>query len=419
MPKTITPLTDAKCRAAKFNPEGGNKLFDGGGLYLEVVATGAKRWRFRFKQANGKESLVTLGEYPALTLTAARLQRGTMRQKMASGGPDPVTERLERLMVAKISAENTVKSVAKKWIATRKGGWGPKHLSKVEGAFERDVYPQVGQRPIADVRSGELLSLLQLIEKRGSLSMAHKTLEFLGELWKYAVGTEVALRDVTIGLRKLLKTKPPVKHHPNVGEKGLPALIDRIENYAGRPETIFAIKFMLLTWQRTNEMRWAQWSEFDFEAAEWPIPPERMKGTLERKANSMAHIVPLARQSIALLNDLRAYTGDYRYLFPGVRNPATQVMSAETINKALKSMGFEGKQTGHGFRGLASTILNERTTFNPDAIERQLSHVEENKIKGAYDRSKHLEARRAMMQWWADYIDQVSGKASAPTPAAA
>ena len=413
MPKKIVPLTDTKCRTARYSADGGNKLFDGGGLVLELMPSGAKKWRYRYRGPSGKETTITIGDYPATGLAEARQQHAAMR-KMVASGKDPVIERESARQAAMVAAGNTVRVVVDEWIDTRKANWSTKHLSRVSGVFGNDVYPTLGSRPMDGVSNLEVLAVLRRIEQRGAHEMAYKALEYIGSAWRYAVGTSRASADVTVGLRELLKPKPPVQHHPHVDEESLPSLLARVETYSGRPETVLAVKLMVLTFLRTNELRWAEWTEFDFEAAEWRVPAARMKGSVRAKASGEPHVVPLARQTIELLEKLRGYTGRYRFLFPGERNPAHQAMSVATINKALKSLGFEGQQTGHGFRGLASTILNERSGFQPDAIERQLAHVEQNKIRKAYNHATYMDERRRMMQWWADFIDQKSGKNVVP-----
>lgn len=206
----------------------------------------------------------------------------------------------------------------------------------------------------------------------------------------------------------MLKPGAPANHYPHVKEAQLPLRLDRVDGYAGRPETSLAIKLLVLTFVRTAEPRGARWDQFDLDAKEWRVPSEQLKGDKHQKASGIPHIIPLARQTIAILQDLRGFTGRHDLLLPGQRNSTTPI-SQETINKALKMPGFEGEQTGHGFRDLASTLLNERSHFRPDVIERQLSHKESNAVRAAYNHAKHMDERREMMQWWADYIDQQTG----------
>lgn len=409
MTKQILPLSDAKCRAAKYRNAGGNKLFDGGGMYLHLSPAGSKIWRMKFRGVTGKENLLTFGEYPAVTLADARARREEVRALLAAG-VDPAMKRDADKRTAKHAAANTFEAVAEEWLELRIGNWSAKHAQRITSILKNDAYPHIGRIPMSELTSGPVLDVLRRIEKRGAYEIASKAIDAIGQVCRYAAGTGRAKADVSQGLRSFLKTRPPVKHYPHVTEAELPELLTRIEDYSGTTQTKLAIKLLILTFLRTNELRWAEWSEFDFDTKEWTVPAARMKGDKTRKETGEDHVVPLAPQTVALLEELRTYTGRYRLLFPGVRNPGTQAMSAETINKALKSLGFEGKQTGHGFRGLASTVLNEKSGFHADAIERQLAHIEANKVRGAYNHAKHMQERHRLMRWWADYIDGAFGK---------
>lgn len=225
---------------------------------------------------------------------------------------------------------------------------------------------------------------MQWVENRSAYEMACRVLDSIGQVFKYAVGTGRAAQDVTAGLSQFLQQRPPVQHFPHIQHDSLPELIKRIKTYTGRPETVYAIKLMMHTFPRTNELRWAEWSEFD--------------------------LVPLSTQVLKLLDNLHNLTGRHKFLFPGMRNPSTSPISAETINKALKIMGYQGQQTGHGFRSLASTILNESGKFRREAIDAQLAHVNKNKVEAAYNRATYLEERRQILQWWSDYLDQITTK---------
>lgn len=402
-----TPLSDVHCRTARYSETGSTKLFDGGGLYLQLMPSGTKKWRMKYRY-NGKENVLTFGDYPATSLAEARGHRENAKRLLATG-VDPALQRDIDKQSAVTAAENTFQSVAEEWLAIKRRGWSASHDKRITAILTNDVYPQIGKRPIASVTGPVVLATIRKIEQRGAYEIAVKALETCGGVFRHACATGATDRDPTAGLRDFLAPKPPVKHYPHVTEEELPALLTRIDGYSGNLETRVAIKLMILTFLRTNELRWARWEEFDFDAKEWRVPSERMKGTLDQKASGAPHIVPLARQTIALLEQLRPLTGQYPLLFPGTKNKRVQPISGETINKALKSLGFEGKQTGHGFRGLASTLMNERSGFNPDAIERQMAHVVGSKVRRAYNHAQHMEQRRQLMQWWADFIDQQSG----------
>lgn len=414
MAKT-TALTDAKCKQTKHNPDGGNKLFDGGGLYLELMPSGSKKWRLKYR-FNGKENRLTFGDYPALSLAEARDRREKAKRQLADG-IDPSLHREEQRLVAQIAAGNTFEAVADEWLQIKRRGWSTSHDKRITAILRNDVFPQIGKRPIATISGPVVLATIRKIEARGAHEIAVKALETCGGIFRHACATGATDRDPTSGLRDFLAPRPPVKHYPHVTEAELPALLERIEGYSGGAETKLAVKLMILTFLRTNELRWARWEEFDFDTREWRVPSTRMKGTLDQKASGFPHVVPLSRQAVKLLNELKPLTGRYELLFPGSKNGAVQPISAETINKALKSLGFEGRQTGHGFRGLASTIMNERSGINPDVIERQLAHVVGNKVRRAYNHAQHMDERHRLMQWWGDFIDQRAGKNVVQLPA--
>jgi len=373
MAKSVS-LSDAKCRQAKYQATGSNKLFDGGGLYLELMPSGSRKWRLKYR-VNGKENRLTFGDYPGVTLAEARQRRETAKRLIADG-VDPAQQREINKQTAAVAAENTFEVVAREWFATRESGWSPGYVKKTMQQLERDLFPDLGKLPIASITAPYLLSVVKKVEARGTSEMPRRALDFCGMIYRYARATGRAAADISAGLSDMLKDRPPVNHYPHVEEAQLPELLARVGAYAGRPETKLAIKLLMLTFVRTAELRAARWDQFDFDAKEWRVPSQQLKGDKHQKASGIPHLVPLAQ---------------------------------ETINKALKILGFEGEQTGHGFRGLASTLLNERSHFRPDVIERQLSHKEKDAVRAAYNHAKHMEERRELMQWWADFIDQKSG----------
>lgn len=404
MAKKVVPLTDARCKHAKFDPAGGNKLFDGGGLYLIIQTNGLKKWRMKYRQANGKENTLSFGGYPETPLAKAREQLAAARALLADG-VDPAIQRTLDRQEAMRSSDDSFEAIATEWLATREAGWSKGYFSRMRNALKANVYPHVGRLPITKITGKVVLEVAQRIEKREAHEMATRVLDCVGMVFRYAAGTGRPVTDVTHGLDDFLHERPPVKHYPHVTVDGLPELLRRIDVYHGRPETRFALKIMMRTFPRTNELRWAEWSEFSFSDAEWRIPSERMKGRLAAKKSGVAHLIPLSRQVIAMLKELHDLTGRHRLLFPGIRDPANTPMSAETMNKALKIMGFEGEQTGHGFRGLASTIMNEYSGVRDKAIEKQLAHKERNKVRSAYDHAEYMAERRFLMQWWSEYLE--------------
>lgn len=359
MAKIIPPLTDSQCKSAKYSPDGKNRLFDGGGLYLELFPSGAKRWRLKYRRPQSKvESRLTFGSYPEVSLAKARQMR-----------------------------------------------------EEAKTALAENVDPVIGKMPIEAVTGKAVLKIIQTVEHRGALEMASRVLEAVGMVFRYACGVGVANSDVTHGLRQFLQERPPVQHYPHVDEDDLPLLLQRIMQYHGRPETRYALQLMMRTFPRTNELRWARWEEFDMANALWTIPAERMKGRLIQKQSAADHLVPLSRQSLQILESLHSLSGRHAFLFPGVHNPRSTPISSETMNRALKIMGFGGLQTGHGFRGLASTIMNEQSGFRSEVIERQLAHRDRNKVRRAYNHAQYMAERHDLMQWWSDYLDEQLGKA--------
>lgn len=391
--RKATPLTDARVRNAK-PTEKAYRLFDGAGLYLEVKPNGSRYWRLKYR-LGGKEKLLALGVYPKVSLAEARRLTTEARQ-LISVGRDPITERRALRMAAATSAGNTFEAIAREWIDSRSEKWAPSYAEKVSKLLEANLYPRIGALPITEINAPLLLAALKPIEARGALEVASRARKLSGEIFRYAIATGRAGADPTVVLKGALKTAQP-KHYPALKRDELGPFLRKLAEYTGRPETRIAINLLALTFVRPGELRAAQWEEFDFERKEWRIPAERMKGRTE-------HIVPLARQAVALLRELQPLTGHSPYLFPSLGGRA-EYISEVTINKALGVIGYKGRATGHGFRATASTILNESGKFHHDAIERQLSHKERNKIRAAYHRAEYLPERKRMMQWWADFLD--------------
>ena len=416
MPRQVIPLTDAKCRQARYKPTGGNRIFDGGGLYLEMTKSGAKFWRMKYRRpGTKKETSLTFGQYPNVPLAKAREQRAAAQAHLHAG-LDPAVQRDLARTAAKIAAADTFEIIAQEWLATRVDHWSPAYLERMTSALKTNAYPYFGKMAIAKVSGKLVLDTVRRVECRGALEMAARVLSSVGQVFRYAVGTGRAPADVTYGLEQFLAPKPPVEHHPHVELTDLPELLLRVEGYHGRPETRLAIKIMMRTFVRTNELRWTHWTEWDRPNALWTVPPDRMKGTRQQKLNGPPHLVPLSRQVLALLEELEVYSGRYEFLFPGIRQPGAVPMSGETINRALEILGYGEQQTGHGFRGLASTILNETGRFRDRAIEAQLAHKDKNKVRRAYNHAQYLEERREIMQWWSDYLDDQLSRAHKPIP---
>lgn len=392
-------LTDSAARNAK-PADKAHKLFDAGGLFLLVSPAGGKWWRLKYR-FGGKEKLLSLGTYPDIGLKEARDRRDEARKQLARD-IDPGAFRKAMKAAAKVRDANSVEAVAREWFTKFSPSWVPAHADKVIRRLERDVFPWIGGRPIAEINAPELLTVLRRIESRGALETAHRARQSTGQVFRYAIATGRAERDPSADLRGAL---PPVngKHFAAITEpKKVGELMRAIDDYEGMFVTKCALRLAPLVFLRPNELRWAEWPEFDLDAANWSISATRMK-------MDVAHLVPLSRQAVAILRELKPLTGDGRYVFPSVRT-GSRPMSDNTVLSALRRMGF-GKEemSGHGFRAMARTILDEVLNVRPDFIEHQLAHAVKDPNGRAYNRTAFLPERRKMMQAWADYLDDLKG----------
>jgi len=390
-------LSDAKVRNAKPRAKP-YKLADNEGLFLLIMPSGSKYWRLKYFVA-GKEKLLALGVYPEITLVEARERRAQARKVLANGA-DPAEKRKEAKQLARLRNANTFEIAAREWFETRKHEWASTSARLFLARLEMHILPKLGQRPIAEITAPEVLAMLRAVEARGTLETAKRIMQMSGQIFMYAIATGRVERNPVPDLRGALKT-PVVKHHSFLSAKELPDYLSRLAAYDGSPHTTLALRLLLLTFVRTNELRSARWAEIDWDRAEWRIPAERMK-------MRELHIVPLSKQAIGVLRELEKHTGNREYLFPNEQKP-TGFMSENTMLFALYRMGYHSRTTGHGFRSTASTILNEHG-FKADVIERQLAHSERNAVRAAYNYAQYLPERRKMMQWWADYLDRAAKK---------
>ena len=394
-------LTDAKIRSAK-PTDHPFKLADGKGLFLEVRPTGSKLWRYRYRIA-GKENLFALGDYPTMGLAAARSQRAEARE-LVKQGIHPSHIRKAGRLATHVNNATTFEAVAREWIGKKQSHWSPSYCQKVSRFLEVNAFPYIGALAIRAVTAAHLLEIIKRIEGRGAATVALTVRQWSSAIFRYAVATLRADTDPAAALRGAIH-RPPTKHAKPLTRAEIAALATALEGYNGYRTTVIAIKLMLLTFVRTRELRMAPWTEIDFDRSEWRIPGPRMK-------MRQSHIIPLSTQALVLLRELHTYTGGRGYLFTNYRNPNT-CMTATTLNRALEHMGFNGKGSigfsAHGFRATASTILNE-LGLRPDVIERQLAHGDRNKVRASYNQAEYLEARRTMMQQWADLIDQIVGQ---------
>lgn len=391
-------LSDAKVRNAKplSKPF---KIADGEGLFLLVVPSGAKYWRFKYHYG-GKEKLLALGVYPEVSLSEAREKRAEARKALARGDDPGALKRESKLQTA-LSTENTFEVIAREWFSQRKHEWAAGTSKTHLKRLERHILPALGKRPIKDITAPDVLAMVRVVEGKGTLDTAKRLMQICGQVFMYAIATGRADRNPVPDLRGAIKT-PVTTHHAYLRAGELPEYLMRLEAYDGAIVTKLALKLLLLTFVRTTELRAANWSEIDFDKAEWRLPAERMKMKEE-------HIVPLSIQALAVLRELQNHTGNRQFIFPNQKNPFSAFMSENTMLYALYRMGYHSRTTGHGFRSTASTILNENG-FMPDVIERQLAHSERNKVRAAYNHAQYLPERRKMMQWWADYLDEAASK---------
>lgn len=384
----MSELNESRVRAAK-PKEKPYKLRDGRGLHLLITPAGTRLWRLRYRHA-GRESMVSLGVYPDVPLKLARERRDEMRKLIAVDVDPAAQRRAERAGHA-----NTFKAIADEWI--KKQNFAAATLEKAEWTFRDLLYPYVGSRPIAAITAPEILGVLRRLEERGKHETAHRTKQRASQVFRYAIATGRAERDPTADLRGALAPIVVTNRAALTDPRAVAALLRAIDGYVGQPSTEYALKLAPLVFTRPGELRAAEWSEIDLGAAEWRIPAPRMK-------MRELHIVPLARQAVELLQKLHSITGSARYLFPSLRTP-TRPISENTLGAALRRLGFsKDEMTAHGFRAMASTLLNEQG-FPPDVIELQLAHAERNEVRAAYNRASRLAERRKMMQAWADYLD--------------
>ena len=374
------------------------KLFDGGGLYLLVNPNGARWWRFKYRYL-GKEKLLSFGTYPDISLKDARDRRDEARKQLAAD-IDPGEHRKAMKSTLAVRSENSFEIVAREWFAKYSPIWAAGHSDKISRRLERDIFPWLGGRPIAELTAPELLAALRRIESRGAIETAHRAQQNCSQVFRYAVATGRAERDPTADLRGAL-TPVKERHHASITDPmRVGELMRAIDGYRGSFVTKSALRLAPLVFVRPGELRKAEWVEFDLDGAEWRIPAARMKAREQ-------HIVPLAKQAVAILQDLHGLTGDKQHVFPGVRTNG-RAMSENTVNAALRRLGYaKDEMTGHGFRSMASTLLNEQG-WHRDAIERQLAHAERNNVRAAYNFAEHLPERRKMMQALADYLDKLA-----------
>ena len=384
-------LTDIQIKSAKPQDKP-DTLNDGQGLSLLINPDGSKGWRFRFRFA-GKARLMSFGSYDLVSLAEAREKRDTARKQVANG-IDPVEERKAQKIAQKLSIETSFEAVSREWHAAKADRWTLAYREEIIKTFEQDVFLFFCKRPIAEIKSLELLEVLKRIEKRGALGKTRKVRQRCGEVFRYAIITGRAEYNPAPDLAIALAV-PKQKHHPFLSAEELPYFVKDLEAYTGSIITKNATKIVMLTGVRTQELRFATWEEVNLEKGIWEIPAERMK--MRRP-----HLVPLSSQVITLFNQLKPISSHYPYIFIG-RNNRTKPISKESISQVIELLGYKGRATGHGFRHTMSTILHEQG-FDSAWIEMQLAHVDKNSIRGTYNHAQYLEKRLKMLQWYSDFI---------------
>lgn len=395
-------LNELKCKSLK--PQDKTyRLSDGGGLYIEVMPNGAKYWRMNYR-FNKKQKRLAFGVYPEVSLKEAREQRDQAR-KLLRNDQDPSEVKKLQKLAKETNYENSFEVLAKEWHKNKIHTWQPKHADNILRRLSTYLFPKIGSIPIKDLTPPELLNAIRPIENEGKHEMAHRVLQTSSQIFRYAVASGRAEKDITQDLRGALK---PVKskNFAHLSESELPDFLEKLDRYEqdynGSLLTRLAFQLLVLTFVRSGEIRGAKWEEIDFEKSIWRIPSERMK-------MKDPHLVPLSKQSVGILKKIKQHIDgiNTEFVFPSQQSPR-KTMSENTFLRALDIMGYKGKATAHGFRSTASTILNENG-FKPDIIERQLAHAERDQVRAAYNHAEYLEQRIEMMQWYADYLDKLRG----------
>lgn len=396
-------LNDRQIKNAK-PKEKPYKLSDGGGLFLLVTVSGVKSWRIKYR-LNGKEKLLTVGKYPEISLQEAR-QSLEQAKAMLANGIDPAKEKQKEKEERKKAQLNTFEHIARQWHQENSHRWKPNHATRIISDMEKDVFPYLANKVIHDISVSDVKAVLMRIAERGALVTAEKIRQWIGAIFNYAGMLEITDRNPALLLRGFLE-KRETKHMPALPASELTEFYRRLALIEIEQKNRLAIMLNMLVFVRSTELRGAMWQEIDWDNRQWSIPAERMKMKL-------AHTVPLSDWAMELLRELQTITGETPYLFPS-RIKLNAFISEGTLIKIMNSMGYKGIATPHGFRSLASSLLNEQG-FNPDAIERQLAHVETNKIRSAYNRAEYMAERINMMQWYSDYLKQHYAKAMGDLP---
>ena len=398
-------LTDKECKNAVCPPDKAkHRIYDTGGLYLQISPSGSRRWFLKYRQGQTEKQLA-LGHFPSVSLREARALRDKA-QKLREQGKDPIEAKKVAQLIAKNPATATFQATALDWFERQQGQWSKMHADRTHRQLERDLFSHLGQRRISEIKPAELLAALRKIEDRGAIETAHRVRVTAGLIWRFAVSIGLAERDITQDLKGALKPFRGTHFGAITDPQQLGTLMRAIEAYKGGPVVRAALQISPYVFQRPGEVRGMRWGELSLETGTWTIPPDRMKRTLQGKTHGDPHVVPLSQQAVEILKSLHPYTGAGELVFPGERQ-RDKPISENAVRTALISLGYSSDtMTAHGFRATARTLLDEKLEFEPALIEIQLGHQNSrDPLAGAYNRASFIEKRRAMMQAWANYLD--------------
>jgi len=418
MAKKIIPLTDRQIKGAKPKDKA-YKLFDGQGLFLLVNKTGGKLWRLKYKSPlNGKERTYSIGSYPDITLVVARAKRQELREKIANG-IDPMEEKKENKVKKaqeEIKKSDTFQKVSEEYFNFIQSSLSQSHLNRQKARLKNDIYPYIGNTPISEVNRTDIINAVKKIEERGAIETAHRVYALCNSVFKYAVANEKLPHNIMADIDKkhILQT-PTKQNYPTITEpKEIKYLLEAIESYKGEAITRYALQLLPYVVSRPGNFRAMKWEDIDFKNSQWIIPGNEMKVKIKKKDTNeyQPHIVPLSKQAMKIIKELQPLTSDSTYVFHSSLSKH-RPMSDNTLNTALKRLGYKGQMNPHSFRAMFSTIAHEhidKHSFHSGVIERQLAHKETNKVKSAYDHSEYLPQRKKLMQWWADWLDEVKSR---------
>ncbi len=419
MAKKTIPLSDSKCTGAK-PQEKDYSLYDGHGLILFIRKSGSKVWRFKYKRANGKDGLMTLGNFPALSLKAARDKRRELETLLANG-IDPIE--YSEIQKAKLDNKYNFESIAREWHTAYKntGRWGTETAERALKNMEEYVFPKLGKKPIDAIKPKELIQVIKSIEDLGYTEVVKKTRQRLTSIFAFAMSKGFIESNPAYGLQDIFILSKKTKHHPQLPLERLPELQAKLASDTGHPLTRLCVEFALHTFARSSEIRFARWKEFDFENAIWTIPPTRdfvegYKYSHRGAKMKTPHLIPLSNQALNIIKEIYKYSGHTQNVFPKNGDPHG-FMSESTINKTLRRLGYDTNTEvcGHGFRGMACAALIQSKLFQKDAVEKQMSHQERNNVRLAYThKAEFLEERKTMLNWWSSYLDATKETSISP-----